>query len=171
MKKLDAADLDRRCMERALALADEAAARGEVPVGAVLVDGAGQVIGEGWNQPIGAADPTAHAEILALRSAASAVGNYRLPGSTLYVTVEPCTMCAGALLHARVERLVIAALEPKAGAVVSHGQVLDGDFHNHHVHYEVGLLADQASEKMSSFFRERRRQKKSARDDNSLDSD
>lgn len=147
-------------MKRALELADCAAARGEVPIGAVLVNASGDVIGEGWNQPISAADPTAHAEILALRSAAERMGNYRLPGSTLYVTVEPCTMCAGALLHARVERLVIGTLEPKAGAVVSQGRILDGDYYNHRVRYETGLLAEQASEKMSSFFRRRRREKK-----------
>lgn len=147
-------------MKRALELADCAAARGEVPIGAVLVNASGEVMAEGWNQAIGAADPTAHAEIVALRSAADRMGNYRLPGSTLYVTVEPCTMCAGALLHARVARLVIGALEPKAGAVISQGRILDAGYYNHRVRYEAGVLAEQASEKMSSFFRQRRGEKK-----------
>jgi tRNA(adenine34) deaminase len=105
-------------MRRALALADRAENEGEVPIGAVLVRD-GQLLGEGWNQVISAQDPTAHAEIVAMRDAASVAGNYRLPGSTLYVTLEPCTMCAGAMIHARVELLVFAAREPKAGVVCS----------------------------------------------------
>lgn len=151
---------DQECMRQALALADRAASEGEVPVGAVVVDSRGEIIGEGWNRPISACDPTAHAEIVALREAAKRMNNYRLPGCTLYVTIEPCTMCAGALLHSRIERLVIAALEPKAGAVVSHGQLLDLPHGNHRVRYEVGLLAGQASETMSRFFQQRRKEKK-----------
>ncbi|MEX1032518.1 MAG: tRNA adenosine(34) deaminase TadA [Cellvibrionaceae bacterium] len=151
---------DEQRMRRALQLSDCAAAQGEVPIGAVLVNAAGKVIGEGWNQPISACDPTAHAEIIALRAAARAVGNYRLPGTTLYVTVEPCTMCTGALLHSRIERLVIATLEPKAGAVISHDRLLDAPNRNHRVRYEAGLCAHEASEKMSLFFKQRRREKK-----------
>jgi len=109
---------DEYWMAKALMLAQCAAGQGEVPVGAVVVDADNNLIGEGWNQPIGARDPSAHAEIVALRQAAKNVGNYRLPGATLYVTIEPCTMCAGALIHSRIDRVVIGALEPKAGAVV-----------------------------------------------------
>ena len=109
---------DNRWMERALVLAGQAAAAGEVPVGAVLVR-EGIVLGEGYNQPIAGHDPTAHAEIMALRAAATAEQNYRLPGSTLYVTLEPCTMCFGAMVHARVARLVYAASEPRAGVCES----------------------------------------------------
>lgn len=142
-------------MRRALMLADGAARAGEVPVGAVLVR-SGEVLGEGRNQPLSSSDPTAHAEICALRAAAAAVGNYRLPGSTLYVSVEPCAMCAGALVHARVERLVFAAREPKAGVVVSHLQLLEASFLNHRVRWEEGPLADEASALMQAFFRGRR---------------
>lgn len=142
-------------MRRALALAQAAAAAGEVPVGAVLVRD-GQLIGEGSNRPIGRADPTAHAEILAIRDAAQRVGNYRLPGSTLYVTVEPCTMCAGALVHARVETLVYGAAEPKAGAVVSTARVLDNPRLNHRVAVVGGVLADEAARLLQEFFAARR---------------
>lgn len=153
-------ELDQKYMYHALALADRAASQGEVPIGAVLVNAAGEIIGEGWNQPITACDPTAHAEIVALRQGAASMQNYRLPGCTLYVTVEPCSMCAGALLHSRVERLVMAALEPKAGAVISQARILDASYGNHRVHYEAGLCGEQASEKMSLFFQRRRREKK-----------
>jgi tRNA(adenine34) deaminase len=152
-------DIDQHCMQRALQLADHAAAQGEVPIGAVLTNPDGDIIGEGWNQPITACDPTAHAEIVALRTAAAKLNNYRLPGCTLYVTVEPCTMCAGALLHSRIDRLVIAALEAKAGAVISHGGILDAPYCNHRVRYEAGLYAERASEKMSHFFQRRRKEK------------
>src|SRR5262249_19688879 len=111
-------------MRRAIAWAQRAARDGEVPVGAVVVRD-GEVLGEGANQPIGSHDPTAHAEIVALRAAAARVGNYRLPGATLYATIEPCTMCAGALVHARIGTLVYGAREPRAGAVVSTAQVFD----------------------------------------------
>lgn len=141
-------------MRRALALADEATARGEVPVGAVLVGAQGE-IGCGSNAPIGNSDPTAHAEILALRAAAQRLGNYRLPGTTLYVTVEPCTMCAGALIHARVETLVFGAREPKGGAVVSRGSdVLRGL--NHRLNVVEGVLAEECGQRLASFFAGRR---------------
>ncbi|MGQ9425393.1 tRNA adenosine(34) deaminase TadA [Gilvimarinus sp. F26214L] len=154
---------DRAAMNRALELAEQAAQAGEVPVGAVLVDAGGTILGEGWNQPISACDPAAHAEIVALRNAARNTGNYRLPGCTLYVTIEPCTMCAGALVHSRIERVVIAAAEPKAGAVVSQAQLLDAPWCNHRVRYELGLCGAEASEIMSRFFRRRRQERKAAR--------
>lgn len=147
---------DEYYMERALSLAERAAEEGEVPVGAVVVDAEGQIIAEAWNQPIGRCDPTAHAEIVALREAATRVGNYRLPGCSLYVTIEPCTMCAGALVHSRIARLVFGAPEPKAGAVVSQLRLLDAEHWNHRVEYEGGLCAEQAGKTMSQFFRRRR---------------
>ena len=144
-----------RWMRLALALAREAGAAGEVPVGAVLVRD-GIVIGEGSNRPIGSTDPTAHAELVAIREAARRVGNYRLPGSTLYVTVEPCTMCAGALAHARVETLVYGAPEPRAGAITSTASVLDNPALNHHVDVVAGVLADESAELLQAFFAARR---------------
>jgi tRNA(adenine34) deaminase len=149
------ADNDTRWMRRALDLAGQAAAVGEVPVGAVLVrDGA--VIGEGFNQPISSHDPTAHAEIVALRAAAKAVGNYRLPDTTLYVTLEPCTMCIGALIHARVGRLVFAAREPRAGAVVSTLQLCGHPGYNHNLAWSEGVLAEEGSALLTAFFKARR---------------
>ena len=143
-------------MQRALELAREAAAAGEVPVGAVLVRDA-TVIGAGRNGPIGASDPTAHAEINALRQAARAVGNYRLPGATLYVTLEPCAMCCGALVHARVAKLVFAALEPRAGAVVSTRRLLDDAAFNHRVRWRQDeACAAASSTLLREFFRARR---------------
>lgn len=143
-------------MRRALRLAAEAAAAGEVPVGALVVRD-GQVLGEGYNQPIGSVDPTAHAECVALRAAARTVGNYRLPGATLYVTLEPCTMCAGALVHGRVATLVFAASEPRAGAVVSRAELLSSDYLNHHVAVIGGVLEEDSRQLLQRFFRERRR--------------
>lgn len=142
-------------MRRALALADRAENEGEVPIGAVLVRD-GELLGEGWNQVISANDPTAHAEIVALRDAGAAVGNYRLPGSTLYVTLEPCTMCAGALVHARVEQLVFGAREPRAGVVCSTCRLLDEPWYNHRVEWVEGVLAAASSERLQAFFRARR---------------
>jgi tRNA(adenine34) deaminase len=142
-------------MRRALALADRAANEGEVPVGAVLVS-SGKMIGEGWNQMIGAADPTAHAEVVALRDAARVAGNYRLPGSTLYVTLEPCTMCAGAMIHARIALLVFAAREPKAGVVCSTCALLDEPRFNHKLAWQEGVLAQDSSERLQAFFAARR---------------
>ena len=143
-------------MRRALALAAAAAEAGEVPVGAVLVRD-GEVRGEGANRPIGACDPSAHAEVVALRAAAAAVRNYRLPGTTLYVTLEPCAMCAGAIVHARVGRVVYAAVDPRAGAAGSVFDVLTGRKLNHHPACEGGLLAEESSALLRGFFRERRR--------------
>ncbi|MEM8767366.1 MAG: tRNA adenosine(34) deaminase TadA [Pseudomonadota bacterium] len=146
-------------MLEALALADQAEAAGEVPVGAVLVDSAGKVLGRGQNSPVGSHDPTAHAEILALRAAALATGNYRLPGTTLYVTVEPCTMCAGALIHARVARVVFGAREPKGGAIVSR-TLGDGSSPlsglNHRLEIVEGVLAEACAERLQRFFAARR---------------
>lgn len=142
-------------MRRAIALAQQAAAEGEVPVGAVVVRN-GEVIGEGYNRPISSCDPTAHAEIVALRDAATRIGNYRLPDSTLYVTIEPCTMCAGALVHARVARVVYGTLEPKAGVAVSNLALFDGPHFNHRVCCEGGVLQAECAALMSDFFRSRR---------------
>ncbi|MEH6635711.1 MAG: tRNA adenosine(34) deaminase TadA [Halioglobus sp.] len=142
-------------MRRALALADRAANEGEVPVGAVLVRD-DQLIGEGWNQVISAQDPTGHAEIVALRDAAYAVGNYRLPATTLYVTLEPCTMCVGAMIHARVAHLVFAAKEPRAGVVCSTCSLLDEPRYNHKISWRGGVLADDSSSRLQAFFQARR---------------
>ena len=144
-------------MQRALALAQAGAACGEVPVGAVVVL-ADEIIGEGYNCPITTADPTAHAEVVALRAAAARTGNYRLPGSTLYVTIEPCTMCVGAIVHARVHRVVFGAPEPKAGAVVSHLRLFDSEHFNHRVACEGGVLADACAACLRQFFQQRRGQ-------------
>ena len=139
-----------------MVLAQYAESADEVPVGAVLVvDEA--IVGEGWNRSIGACDPTAHAEIQALRSAARACNNYRLPRSTLYVTLEPCAMCLGAMIHARVERLVFAAYEPRAGAVVSQLQLLEKPHFNHHVEWLGGVMEAESRALLKAFFRRRRR--------------
>lgn len=148
--------VDQHWMTEALRLARQAAEAGEVPVGAVLVRG-GEVIGLGWNRPILASDPTSHAEIHALREAATRLDNYRLPGTTLYVTLEPCVMCVGAMVHARVQRLVYAAAEPKTGAVESRFRLLEQGMHNHDIQVQGGVLADQSAELLQSFFRARRR--------------
>lgn len=142
-------------MQQALGLARQAAELGEVPVGALLVKD-GELLATGFNHPIVGADPSGHAEIHALRNAARILGNYRLPGTTLYVTIEPCTMCVGAIIHARVERLVFGAREPRAGAVVSHLQILDQSHYNHRVQWSEGVLADECSALISEFFRARR---------------
>ncbi len=142
-------------MQRALALARRAGEADEVPVGALLVkDGA--IIAEGWNRPISNADPTAHAEIVVLRDAAAKLNNYRLPRTTLYVTIEPCTMCVGAMLHARVERLVFGAPEPRAGAVVSQFRLLDGNHYNHSMQWDGGVLEQPCAELLKAFFQARR---------------
>lgn len=146
---------DGRWMRLALALAERAEAEGEVPVGAVLVRD-GTVLGEGWNRPIAAHDCTAHAEIQALRAAGREAGNYRLPDSTLYVTLEPCVMCAGAIVHARVGRVVFAAPDPKTGAAGSVFDTLLSPLHNHRVQVQGGLLAGEAGERLRWFFRARR---------------
>ena len=144
-------------MAQALALAECAARHGEVPVGAVVVDSEANVLlGRGRNRVIEDSDPTAHAEIVALRDAGAKRGNYRLPGATLYVTVEPCTMCAGALVHARIERLVFGAPEPKAGAVESRARVLDSPAHNHRVAVTGRVMAAECGALMRTFFEARR---------------
>ncbi|WP_347232472.1 tRNA adenosine(34) deaminase TadA [Paraburkholderia sp. RAU2J] len=153
---------DRRFMMLAQAAAEEARAAGEVPVGAVLVRG-DEVIARGFNHPIGAHDPSAHAEMVALRAAAQAVENYRLPGCELYVTLEPCLMCAGAIMHARIARVVFGARDPKTGAC---GSVVDAFAHpqlNHHTAVSGGVLEAECGAALKSFFAERRRASRAAR--------
>ena len=148
---------DQDYMREALALATQGAALGEVPVGAVVVRD-GEIIGRGFNCPISGSDPSAHAEMVAIRAAARAAGNYRLPGSTLYVTLEPCSMCAGLIVHSRVARVVFGALEPKAGVVQSQGQFFLQGFLNHRLLVEGGVLAEECGQILSEFFRARRAQ-------------
>ncbi len=142
-------------MRQALEEARRGEAAGEVPVGAVLVRD-GDCLARGWNHPIGAADPTVHAEIHALRQAAAGLSNYRLTGTTLYVTLEPCVMCVGALVHARVARLVFAASEPRTGAVHSRFRLLEPGLHNHDVSWLGGVLAEESASLLRTFFRSRR---------------
>lgn len=152
---------DARYMREALELAREGGAAGEVPVGAVVVL-QGEIVGRGYNQPVSSHDPTAHAEVVALRDAAARLGNYRLPGSTLYVTMEPCVMCAGAILHARIARVVYGAREYKTGA---HGSIVDifaESRLNHHCDIAGGVLADECAAAISGFFESRRQQKREA---------
>ncbi len=144
-------------MQHALDLAHHAEQLGEVPVGAVLVR-EGEIIGKGWNQPILAHDPSAHAEIMALRHAGQHMNNYRLPKTTLYVTLEPCPMCAGAIVHARVGRVVFAASDPRSGAAGSVFDLLPSDQRfNHHTQVEGGVLAEESAQMLRQFFRSRRR--------------
>jgi len=146
---------DRRFMRRALELAQNARAAGEVPIGAVLtIDGA--VIGEGYNRPISNHDPTAHAEVQALRDAAERRGNYRLPGAVLYVTLEPCAMCAGAIMHARVARVVFGAPDPKTGACGSVVNLFAEARLNHHAQVQGGVLAEECGALLRAFFASRR---------------
>lgn len=146
---------DERFMREALELAAQGADLGEVPVGAVLVQD-GEVIGRGFNCPISTNDPSAHAEMVAIRAAAQAIANYRLPGSTLYVTLEPCAMCAGLIVHSRVQRVVFGASEPRAGMAVSRGQFFDQAFLNHRVRVEGGVLGEECGEVLRAFFKARR---------------
>jgi tRNA(adenine34) deaminase len=146
---------DERLMRAALELAREAAAVDEVPVGAVVVVN-GEIVGRGFNQPIRRHDPTCHAEIMALRDAAHHLGNYRLPGSSLYVTLEPCVMCTGAIMHARVGRVVFGARDPKTGAAGSVVDLYAEDRLNHHAEIEGGVLADECAALLSGFFAARR---------------
>ena len=146
---------DQEAMQAALDEARLAGVAGEVPIGAVVVyDGA--IIARGQNRVLRDVDPTAHAEIVALRAAAAAIGNYRLMGCTLYVTLEPCAMCAGAMIHARIDRLVFAAADPKAGAAGSVLSVLNHPQLNHQMQVEQGILADESADLLRNFFRERR---------------
>ena len=144
-----------RWMREALALARQAAAADEVPVGAILVEGE-KIIGSGFNCPIQSSDPTAHAEIMALRNAATFKQNYRLPGTTLYVTIEPCTMCLGAMIHARVGSLVFGAREPRAGAVLSQPGMLAQQHYNHQLSYLEGILGQECGDLLSNFFKAKR---------------
>jgi tRNA(adenine34) deaminase len=156
------ADVDQAYMQQALALASHAAELGEVPVGALIVQ-QGVVIGRGWNQPISGHDPTAHAEIMAIRDAAATISNYRLVDATLYVTIEPCSMCAGAIVHARLSRLVFGASEPKAGVAASNGCFFDGPHLNHKIALTGGVMAEECSATISQFFQARRQAKKTER--------
>jgi len=149
-------ELDAAMMREALELAGWAAEQGEVPVGAVVVKD-GQIIGRGYNSPISSSDPTAHAEIRALRDAASTLANYRLGGCTLYVTLEPCAMCAGAIMHARVARLVFGAADPKTGACGSVIDLFAERRLNHHTEVTGGVLATEAGKQLSDFFAARRK--------------
>jgi tRNA(adenine34) deaminase len=142
-------------MEEALRCAQRALEAGEVPVGAVVVCN-GRIVGRGWNRNIADSDPTAHAEVIALREAGAAIGNHRLEGCELFVTIEPCAMCAGALVHARVRSLVYGADDPKAGAVRSVMQVLNHPQMNHKIEVRGGVLAGRSAEMLQSFFRTRR---------------
>ena len=155
-------------MSKALALAQNAAELGEVPVGAVVVLD-GKIIGQGWNQPITANDPTAHAEIIALRDAAKNIENYRLVEADLYVTLEPCSMCAGAIVHGRIRRVIYGATEPKAGVVNSRQIFFGQPWLNHRVKVVSGVMAKECGEKISDFFRLRRAQKKQEKAQTLLD--
>jgi len=152
-------ELDIFWMQHALELAKRAESEGEVPVGAIVVHDE-KVIGEGWNSPINDNDPTAHAEIMALRSAAKKINNYRLLDTTLYVTLEPCIMCTGAITHSRVKRVVYGATDPKAGAAESAFEILGTDCLNHQVDVERGVLAKECGQILTDFFRQKRKEKK-----------
>ena len=157
--KSEQESLDIFWMQHALELANRAESEGEVPVGAIVVYDE-QVIGEGWNRPIIDNDPTAHAEIMALRSAAKKTNNYRLVDTTLYVTLEPCIMCTGAIIHSRVKRVVYGATDPKAGASESAFNILGTDCLNHQVNIERGVLAQECAHVLTEFFRKKRQEKK-----------
>ncbi|MFN4065057.1 tRNA adenosine(34) deaminase TadA [Parazoarcus communis] len=146
---------DEDFMREALEQARQAGACGEVPVGAIVVLD-GQIVGRGFNQPIGRHDPTAHAEVMALRDAAQRLGNYRLPGCELYVTLEPCAMCSGAIMHARIRRVVFGARDPKTGVAGSVIDLFDEARLNHHATIEGGLMADECGGMLSAFFAARR---------------
>ncbi len=143
-------------MHRALDQARLGLAAGEVPVGAVVVDAAGEIVGAGYNAPVAGHDPSAHAEIRALRDAGARLGNYRLDGCTLYVTLEPCLMCTGAIIHARLARLVYGAAEPRSGMVESKANLFAQPWYNHHVAVQGGVLASRASRLLREFFASRR---------------
>jgi tRNA(Arg) A34 adenosine deaminase TadA len=147
-------------MRQAIAQAQIAADLDEVPVGAILVDAMGELLAAGYNQPISARDPSAHAEIVTLRAAAQKLGNYRLPNTTLYVTLEPCTMCVGALVHARVGRLVYGTTEPKTGAIESAQRLFETGKFNHQPQIEAGVLADECSALLTRFFENKRASRK-----------
>lgn len=157
MSTLDQNRTDEHWMREALALAARAQSEDdEIPVGAVLVDATGALLAEGWNRNIAEHDPTAHAEIVAMRAGGRRTGNHRLTGCTLYVTLEPCAMCAMAMVHARIARLVYAATDPKTGAAGSVFDLLADPRHNHRVAVEGGILADEAGVRLSNYFRRKR---------------
>ena len=147
-------------MQYALSLADKAEQEGEIPVGAVLVDKNGKIVGEGWNRSIILSDPTAHAEIQAIRMAGQHLQNYRLLDTTLYVTLEPCTMCAGAILHSRIGRLVFGASDYKTGAIGSRFHLFEDYKMNHFLQIRGGVMRDECSQKISAFFKKRRQEQK-----------
>lgn len=149
-------ETDHAMMQEALGLAQMALAAGEVPVGAVVVKD-GEIVGRGWNRPISDNDPTAHAEVNAMRDAGNNLGNYRLPGCTLYVTLEPCAMCAGAIMHARISRVVFGAKDPKTGVCGSVIDLFGEDRLNHHAEVDGGLMAEACSACISAFFKARRK--------------
>lgn len=150
------AEKDIKWMQRALELASKAEAAGEVPVGAVLVKD-DQLIAEGWNQPISSHDATSHAEIMAMRDAGKTLNNYRLIDTTMYVTLEPCSMCVGAMIHARVSRVVYAASEPRTGALGGAFNLLEANDHNHNFDVTSGVLAEESRELLQNFFQSRRK--------------
>lgn len=156
MSHPDFSEVDERWMRHAMAMADRAEAEGEVPVGAVLVGPRGELVAEGWNRNIGEHDPTAHAEIVAMRRGGRALGNYRLTGCTLYVTLEPCAMCAMAMVHARLARVVWGASDPKTGAAGSVFNLLTDSRHNHRLAGEGGLLGDENGARLTDYFRRKR---------------
>lgn len=148
-------ELDEQFMRAALEQAERARILGEVPIGAVLVR-EGEIVAEGWNHPIEAHDPTAHAEIVALRAAGQAMQNYRLPGTTLYVTLEPCPMCIGAMIHARVARIVFGAHDPKTGAAGGALNLLGDPTHNHRIEVLGGVLGEECGDRLRAFFKQKR---------------
>ena len=148
---------DERWMRQAMALAERGGQANEIPVGALLLSPDGEVIGEGWNSNITERDPTAHAEIVAMRAGGIALGNHRLIGCTLYVTLEPCAMCAMAMVHARIARLVYGASDPKTGAAGSVFDLLADSRHNHRVQVQGGVLALETGERLTRYFRDKRR--------------
>lgn len=150
-----AEEQDRFWMAEALALARQAEREGEVPIGAIIVKD-GEIVGSGWNRNIGLNDPSAHAEIMAMRDAGERLGNHRLPGCSLYVTLEPCPMCVGAMIHARVERVIYAADDPKTGAAGGMFDLLSDPAHNHVVKVSGGCLAEECSALLKDFFKKRR---------------
>ena len=155
MSEVGLTQADISCMAEALLLAQHAADEGEVPIGAVVaVDG--KIVGRGWNQNIGLHDPSAHAEIMAMRDAGKNLGNHRLPGCTLYVTLEPCPMCAGAMIHARLARVVFGASDPKTGAAGGRFDLLNDPAHNHVVTVDGGCCAEDSSAMLKKFFQQRR---------------
>lgn len=149
-------DEHQKWMEHALMLAERSRAEGEVPVGAVIVK-AGELVAEGWNRPIDTRDATAHAEIMAIRNAGHRLNNYRLPGTTLYVTLEPCTMCAGAIIHARISTLVFGAPDPRTGTAGSAIDLFSQSYHNHRVNVSGGIMREECGQILKTFFKERRK--------------